>query len=103
MTHHKREFLRRLEALGACEEALAYASTKDTWEEAWNDCTRVYWIAWVVGCALAIRAYSDDGAEPITNGSADWPVGSHADAAEMCQRLRRLYPMPECPKRRNMN
>lgn len=44
-----RHWSRALTVLGACSDAMAYAQTKDTYEEAWAACERGDWMLWLAG------------------------------------------------------
>ena len=39
---------KKLEALDACEEAIAYARSQPDLQTAWNDCTRPDWLLWLL-------------------------------------------------------
>lgn len=60
MSSEKQSVLEKLSSLGACEEAIAWASkcARDTAQELWDGCQMPEWLLWLIGTA--------DSSDPVT-------------------------------------
>jgi hypothetical protein len=94
-----REWIRCLEQLDACSEALSWA--KDcTLREAWNACDRPDWLAWVIKrlgyvSEAFVREYKDKGwnrdVMPIIRSAYPHALSQRQ---MLCDLLRQAHPVP---------
>src|SRR3990167_7344666 len=49
-------FIRKIQQLGACKQAIEFVKTCESPVHAWNTCTRADWMLWLIGNTMDVEA-----------------------------------------------